>query len=208
LHLRNANDALTTFNTDVAQQAGDQAYQDALARFSTEVTAATNDLASAVHDPTYQALAAQLNILRDRGRHDLRAALPSLTWALRVTVTGFLGALGEAIPKIGQTAIAGTAGKDNYVWTLTVQGSGFAPGAILLLDGQPTGVTLSVTATIFVARASSAAVQAGSHRIGVGNPDGTAVNGDTVTFSQPDDHGGRGGSVDGGGHGSNGGSGG
>jgi hypothetical protein len=208
LHLRNADDALTTFNSDVAQRAGDQAYQGALARFSTEVAAASSELATATNAPAYQTLAAQLSALRDRGRHDLRAALPSLTWALRATVTETLGAIGDAIPNLGQTAIAGTAGKDNYVWTLTVHGSGFAPGAVLLIDGQPTGATLSVSATALVAQVSNAQVRAGSHRIGVGNADGTAVNGDTVTFSQPDDHGGRGGSGDGGGSGSSGGSGG
>jgi hypothetical protein len=199
LHLRNANDALTTFNTDVAQRAGDQAYQGALTRFSTEVAAASSELATAINDPAYQTLTAQLNALRDRGRHDLRAALPSLTWALRETVTVTLGVLGDAVPKIGQTAIVGTTGKDSYVWTLTVHGSGFAPGAVLLIDGQPTGTTLSVSATTFVAQVSNAQVRAGAHRIGVGNPDGTAVNGDTVAFSQPDDHGGGHGGSGGGG---------
>jgi len=204
-HLRSADVALTAFNTAIAQHSGDQAYQNALTRFSTEVAAAASDLATAPAGQAYETLAAQLSALRDRGRHDLRAALPILTWPMRATVTGILGALNDTIPKIAHTGIAGASSKDAYVWTLTVQGAGFSPGAVLLVDDQPTGATLSVSATTLVAQVSSAVIRDGSHQIGVGNPDGTAVNGDFVTFSQPDDHGGHGGSGGGAGPSSSGG---
>jgi hypothetical protein len=197
-HLQQAQDALAMFNQAVNQRLGDQAYQAALAHFVDEEAKASDDLARLPQDATRTALSAQLTALREHGRHDLRAALPVVGWAVRAAVTSVLDQLGDTVLKIGQTAVAGAAGHDRYVWTITVQGSGFTPGAVLLVDNQPIGVTLSVTATTLVAQVSSAAIQDGSHYVSVGNPDGTVAGGGAVTLTQPDDHGGHGGGSGGG----------
>jgi hypothetical protein len=192
-HLQQAQDALATFNQAVNQRLGDQAYQAALAYFADEEAKASADLAKLPQDATRTALSAQLTALRERGRHDLRAALVALSWATRALVTSVLDKLGDTIPKVGTTAVAGAAGHDSYVWTITVHGSGFAPGAVLLVDNQPAGATLSVSATTLVAQISSAATRNGTHQVSVGNPDGTVADGGAITLTQPDDHGGHGG---------------
>jgi hypothetical protein len=192
-HLQQAQDALAAFNQAVNQRLGDEAYQAALSHFADEEAKASADLARLPQGATRMALSAQLAALREHGRHDLRAALPILNWAIRAVVTSILDKLGDMVLKIGQTAVAGAAGHDSYVWTITVQGSGFAPGAVLLVDNQPIGVTVSVSATTLVAQVSSGTIKGGSHHVSVGNPDGTVADGGAVTLTQPDDHGGHGG---------------
>jgi hypothetical protein len=206
--LQQAQSALTLFNQSVSQRLGDQAYQSALARFAEAEAKVGADLAGLPANATRTALAAQLTALRERGRHDLRAALPVLSWSVRALVTSVLDQLGDTVPKIGQTTLVGAAGHDNYVWTITIQGSGFAPGAILLVDNQPAGMTVSVSATILVAQVSSAATKDGTYHVSVGNPDGTVAGGGVITLTKPDDHGGRGGGSGSGSGGSGSGSGG
>jgi hypothetical protein len=192
-HLQQAQDALVSFNQAVKEQLGDQAYQAALTHFADEEATASADLSTLPADSNRTTLATQLAALRERGRHDLRAALPILGWSIRALVTSLLAKLGDTIPMVGQTAILGAAGHDSYVWTITVNGSGFAAGAILLIDNQPAGATLSVSATQVVAQVSSASLRAGSHHVSIGNPDGTVADGGVVSLTQPDDHGGHGG---------------
>jgi hypothetical protein len=192
-HLQQAQDALAVFNQAVNQRLGDQAYQAALARFADEEAKASADLSRLPADATRTALSVQLTALRERGRHDLRAALHVLSWPARALVTNTLDKFGDTVPKIAQTAIAGAAGHDSYVWTITIRGSGFAPGAVLLVDNQPTGVTISVSATTLVAQVSSATTKDGMYHMSVGNADGTVADGGVITLTRPDDHGGHGG---------------
>jgi hypothetical protein len=197
-HLQQAQDALSAFNQAVNQRLGDKAYQAALAQFADEEAKASAGLARLPQDATRTALSAQLTALREQGRHDLHAALPILNWAVRAAVTNALDQLGDTVVKIGQTAVAGAAGHDSYVWTITVQGSGFAPGAVLLVDNQPSGVTILVSSTTLVAQISNAVIKDGSYHVSIGNPDGTVADGGAVTLTQPDDHGGHGGGSGGG----------
>jgi hypothetical protein len=206
--LQQAQSARTLFNQSVSQRLGDQAYQSALARFAEAEAKAGADLAGLPANATRTALAAQLTALRERGRHDLRAALPVLSWSVRALVTSVLDQLGDTVPKIGQTTLVGAAGHDSYVWTITVHGSGFAPEAILLVDNQPAGMTVSVSAKTLVAQVSSAATKDGTYHVSVGNPDGTVAGGGVITLTKPDDHGGRGGGSGSGSGGSGSGSGG
>jgi hypothetical protein len=206
-HLQQAQDALVEFNQAVKQQLGDQAYQAALAHFADEETKASADISTLPADTVRTTLAAQLTALRERGRKNLRAALPILSWSVRVLVTSVLDKLGDTVPKIGQTAILGAVGHDSYVWTITVSGSGFASGAMLLIDNQPVGVTMKVSTTQVVAQVSSASLADGAHHVSVGNPDGTVADGGVITLTRPDDHGGRGGGSGSGSGGSGGGGG-
>jgi hypothetical protein len=206
-HLQQAQDALTEFNQAVKQQLGDQAYQAALAHFADEETKASADLLTLPADTTRTTLAARLTALRERGRHDLRAALPILGWSVRALVTSVLDTLGDTVPKIGQTAVLGAVGHDSYVWTITVSGSGFASGATLLIDNQPAGATIKVSETQVVAQVSSASLRDGSYHVSVGNPDGTVADGGVISLTQPDDHGGHSGGLGSGSGGSAGGGG-
>jgi hypothetical protein len=78
--LQQAQDALAVFNQAVNQRLGDQAYQSTLTRFVDEETKASADLSALLPGETPTTLSAQLTALRERGRHDLRAALPVLSW--------------------------------------------------------------------------------------------------------------------------------
>ncbi len=193
LHLRYAQDALAAFDTAVGSRSGEQAYRDALATFADEERAASAELAGVPSGAERDALVAQLGMLRDRWRHDLRAALPSsaLSWSVRADATQILGQLGDTVPAVAHASIAGSSHDGAYTWTITIQGSGFAPGAVLLVDGQSTGTIVSHSATMIVAQVAGSALRDGSYSVGVGNPDGTtALVANVATNRSGDDHGG------------------
>jgi hypothetical protein len=205
LHLQDAQDALAAFDAAVASTSGEQAYRDALATFADEERAASAELANVPSGAERDALATQLGELRERGRHDLHTALPSpvLSWSVRAEATQVLGQLGDAVPAVAHASIAGVSQHGTYTWTITVEGSGFTPSAVVLIDGRPTGTIVSRSATTMVAQVAGNALRDGAHSVGVGNLDGTAALVANVTTNRSgDDHGG-----DGGGHGGDGGGG-
>jgi hypothetical protein len=206
LHLTYAQNALTALNAAVAQHDTGTAYDDALATFRDEMGAAATDLDSVPAGSDHDALAAQLTQVRGQGRADLRTALAVLPWLQRVTTTTVLAALGDTVPRVTQVDMV-YSGHGQHLWQITVAGSGFQQGAVLLVNGQPAGTVTSVTATTLVAQMSGddSAPLPGS--VGVANPDNTAAltsaissheqeGGGTPTPQQTpggDDHGGHGG---------------
>lgn len=195
LHLQYAQEALGGFDTAVAQHANSQADRDALATFEQESQAAADGIASLPASDTRTALAAQLATLRGRAEQELLAALPKLDWSLRADVTVAIGQLGVSVPHVTQAAISGTSHDGNYLWTVTVTGSGFAPDAVLLIDGRPIGTVISRSTTSLVVQINGNQLSDGTYTVGVGNPDGTASIVTGITSSRAaDDHGGSGGS--------------
>lgn len=212
LHVQYAQEALNAFDAAVAQHASDQADRDALTTFEQEMQAAADGIAGLPAGNSRTALTAQLASLHTRGEQDLLAALPKLDWALRAEVTVAIGQLGVSVPHVNQASIAGANHNGNYVWTVTVTGSGFAPGAVLLIDGRPVGTAVSHSSTQLVVQVDSNQLSDGVHTVGVGNPDGTvSIVSGINSHRVPDDHGGSsgsGGSSSGSGHDGSGGSGG
>jgi len=192
LHLQYARDALAAFNAAIAHQSGASAYRDALAALADEERTARADLEDVPAGAERDALAAQLAGVRDDGRRDLLLALPPLDWATRAEITIVLGQLGGSAPRIARAAAAGASHDGNYTWTITVEGSGFAPGAVALINGQPMGTVISRSATTLVAQIPGGDLRDGTISVGVGNPDGTAAIVANVAASHQDDHGGRG----------------
>jgi hypothetical protein len=184
LHLQYAQSALRALDTAVAQHAGDQAYLDAVGAFVAEEGAAELAVGGVSDGATHDALVAHLFALRSAARRDLRAALPSLDWASRLATTLALAQVGERVPLITQVSLDQVSLDGDQVWECTVTGSGFHSGAVLLVDGQPSGTTISTTSTTLVASVELDSDNALPHRIGVGNPDGTAVQTAHISIQQ------------------------
>jgi hypothetical protein len=86
------------------------------------------------------------------------------------------------------TKVAGVraSSQTGYVWTVTITGSGFQNGAILLLRQRPAGQVVSVTPTRLVAQLIIGDDSL-PHDIGVGNPDNTAATTSQVADEHEDD---------------------
>jgi hypothetical protein len=204
LHIQYAREALDAFDAAVAQHAGEPAVRDALATFAQEARAAETSLAALPDTDGRDMLSLQFAALRDRGQQHLHTALPELDWLLREDVTAELDRLGASVLHIAHASIAGASHDGRYLWIVTITGSGFAPDALVLVDGRPMGTIASWSPTVLVAQIPGDQLSGGAHTIGVGNPDDTAsIVTSIVTRAAPDDHGGSGGS--GGGDGSHGG---
>lgn len=192
LHLRYAQDALSACDLAVADRSGDETYTIALTTFTEEERTASDSVASLPQGAERVDLSAQLGSLRDQARHDLHAALPILDWPARANTTLVLGQVGDSVPHITETAVNGTATDGIYVWTITIHGTGFVSGAVLLVDDQPRGKVVSLSPTMLVAQLAGDQLSNGSHTFGVGNPDGTATLVTQVTSTAgQDDHGGH-----------------
>jgi hypothetical protein len=175
LHLQYATDALDALDAAVAQHDA-IAYREALGRFTDELGQATAALAQVPSGADHDSLSASLDALRTRAQSDLRLALPSLSWSLRIATTSALGGAGETVLTVTRVSGVRSGSYGTRLWTLTISGSGFQNGAVLLVDGRPTGHVITITPTRIVAQlAGGGQEDAITHRIGVGNPDGTAA---------------------------------
>jgi hypothetical protein len=188
LHIQYATDALDALDAAVAQHAATGVYAEALGRFSDEFGQATAALALVPAGSDHDALAASLDDLRVRGRSDLRAALPLLSWPARITTTSVLGGLGESVVKVTQVKGVRLSSLSGPVWIVTITGEGLQRGAILLVRQRPAGQVVSVASTQLVARLSAGRDDSLPHDIGVGNPDNTAATTAQVASEHEDDH--------------------
>jgi hypothetical protein len=175
LHLQYATDALDALDAAVAQRDA-TAYSEALGRFTDELRKASDTLAHVPSGADHDSLSASLDALRTRGRNDLRAALPSLSWSARITTTSALGEVGESVLAVTRVSAVRSGPYGARLWTLTITGLGFQSGAVLLVNGRPAGHVVTLTPTQIVAQLASGEQADGLTRsFGVGNPDGTAA---------------------------------
>ncbi len=175
LHLNYASEALAQLNSAVAQQSGDPAYTGALTTFLTEQQAATDGLAQLPSGHERDALTRQLADLRAKARADLHAALHALSWTDRLTTTQALGELGEPILSVQDATITHLNGQNVHLVQLVVSGSGFAPGAVVIIDGRQAGTTTSASATQLVVQIDTTTTHLPLRAVGVSNPDGAAA---------------------------------
>lgn len=181
LHLDNAESALQALDTAAAQREHGARLTDALDTFVAEHTAAATALAEVTDGVAHAKLAAALDGQRARATTDLRAALATQDWPLRLRLTQALSALGAVVPVVRQVTLSeahdpADSRGDGRLTTVTITGDGFQPGARLLLRGAPVGATISVSGDTLIAQVRAAAQALASQGpIGVGNPDGTAA---------------------------------
>jgi hypothetical protein len=188
LHLRYAVDALAAMNASLTRQAGDNAYRDALSSFQDEMRAAAAAVSQVPDDATRSDLETQLANVRAQARDQLRSALTVLDWPTRVQTTSVLAQVGGDVPRIAQVAIAPMSQRDAQVWQYTVTGSGFQPGAVIVVDGRQVGVTITVTPTTLIANVHEDDNEAAPHHVGVSNPDGSAAETTTLHSQEGNNH--------------------
>jgi hypothetical protein len=181
LHLDNAQAALQAFERAAARHEHGAELTDALDSFLAEHAAAGASLSGVTDSTAHVKLAAALDQQRAHATNDLRTAIISQDWPLRLKLTQALGALGVVAPVVGQVTLSETRDPSDSkgvgrITTVTITGAGFQPGAQLLLRGTPTGTTIFVSGNTFIAQVRAAAQAVASQgSIGVSNPDGTAA---------------------------------
>ncbi|HEY1390726.1 MAG TPA: hypothetical protein VGF38_19480 [Ktedonobacterales bacterium] len=188
LHISNAQDALFALNAAVTNHQTGAAYDDALATFRDEAHAAATSLDNVPAGGEHDTLAAQLDQLHTQGIADLHTALPVLSWPQRIETTGVLAEIGDQVLAVTQADMIYSE-HGQHLWTITISGSGFQPGAVLLMNGQPVTATttITVTPTKLVAQISGDDDAPRPSSIGVGNPDNTAAVTTNITSHEAND---------------------
>lgn len=184
-----ANNALTALTAVVTQHGGDAAYAQALASLRTDEATAANTLNSLTPSDRAQLLP-QLQDLQARERSALHGALAQVGWDNRLATTQALGDLGETIPQITSAVATQVTTDGGSFWRVELRGSGFAPGAALVINGQRVDVVSDGSATTLSATIEASAIGGQPITLGVVNPDGgaaqtTQVNAQTGTGDQP-----------------------
>lgn len=143
----------------------------ALSEYQADYQSAS-DAVAAINAPSQRAeLEAALTATRTQAIADLRGALIHMDWPDRLAATAALSAFGEETPVITQVTYTNSAGG----LAIHISGARFAPGAKLYLDGRPAGRVDTVTSSEIEASLPGAAALAPDAKVGVGEPDGTAV---------------------------------
>jgi IPT/TIG domain len=186
LHIGYAHDALAALDDAVLQRQFGASYDDALATFGDEASAAITGLGDVPAGATRDALAAQVAQVEAEGRADLHAALAALPWAERVSTTATLAAIGDNVLQVAQAEMV-YAGHGQHLWQVTITGAGFQQGARLLANGQPAGTVLSVTPTTLVAQLPGDDSGPLPVTLGVANPDDTAALTTRIDSHEQDD---------------------
>jgi hypothetical protein len=174
LHLAYAEEALTALDAATAHQKTAASYDDALATFGYEMRAAATDLGNVGAGADRNSLSARLDQLRAQGRTDLRGALASLSWPDRVMTTTVLAGIGDNVLSVTRASMV-YSDDEEHLWRITVTGSGFAPDAVLLVNGQSFGTVISVTPTTLVVQVSGDESSPLPSSIVVADPDDTAA---------------------------------
>ncbi|HEY7781383.1 MAG TPA: hypothetical protein VIC85_14335 [Ktedonobacterales bacterium] len=171
LHLEYAHEWLAVVRDAATSHLGDPTYRDAVQAVRDEDTATAREIAAMGAGTERTALAADLANLRADERTTLRAALPAVGWPDRVLTTTALGQLGISVPSVASATLA----SHGQSWRVTLTGTGFAPGAVLLVDGQPAGQIISVLGDQLEADVPATADSGVPGSLGIGNPDYTAA---------------------------------
>lgn len=183
LHLSYASDALSAANA-AAHTGDDATFGDALATLRSELSAATTELSSIPPGFDHDILAAQLTSLRSRAVTGLRTDLPPLNWTERFATTDALAEFGAGVPRVTSATAQRTQNPSMHTWHVVITGTGFTPGAQLLVDGQPVGTVVSVSDTTLIADYTASDGQPPAS-LGVANPDDTAAQTSRVAIVPP-----------------------
>lgn len=154
-----------------ARQRDDSTYLAALRALRDDDAAAASEISRLPLSGDRTTLEAKLATLRADERATLREALPSISWSARVITTRALGDLGVSVPRVTSATVVA----EGDGWRVTLAGTGFESGAVLLLNGQPAGAVIAVSDSRLVATLPSESLPSGPGTLGVGNPDGTAA---------------------------------
>lgn len=176
---------------DLKAEVNDGYSDDDIRQALTMVATQTRDSQSAAAALPAGAERAAVEQSLDETLRSERAALYQLLapvdWSLRVAFTQQLGVLGAPVPTLAQVTV--NHGSNNTL-TLTLTGTNFAPGAIVVINGRPRGVVSQNTSTELVAQINASDWPGGTYTVGVLNPDSTAAQ---LALRNDDQHDGSGG---------------
>jgi hypothetical protein len=171
--LQFARDRLKTLS-DTADPAHTVAYSQALADLDQQLqkaTAAINGLSTGMQR---KQLASDLASLQSDAIHILRGLLPRLTLSERLATTGELARLGDHVPRLINGMLILPPHPHGRA-TISLSGNDLQPGAQLLVDGKPSGMTGSLQNGQLVFVVVNWKGEQHLQSLGLINPDGTAV---------------------------------
>ena len=201
LHMQYARDQLGTLGafTDPSQAAS---YQQTLANFAQQVTAAAQEINTLPAGPDQNRLTQELTTLHTEARQTLRTLLRKLAVPERVLTTEELGQLGDTVPSLTQAQVTLPA-QPSGLARVSITGSNLQPDAQLLVNGQPIAAsgTMQNGSYLF-----TVTWQGNVHprSIGILNPDGTAAQTTQVSTTGGGNGGNGNGNDNGNGNGGNG----
>lgn len=182
-HLQFARQWLAALRDAAAQQRGDSTYSDALAALRDEDAAAAQEITQIPRGTQRGALEVDLAALRADERTALHAALLTVGWPDRIATTTALDELGVAVPHV--TGATLTSGGDGH-WHVTLTGSGFESGAVLLVNGHSAGSVTATSAGQLTAELLLDDFAQTPASLGIGNPDGMSATTENVQMLNPE----------------------
>lgn len=186
LQLGYARDSLTALEHAIND--GDHsAYLAALSSFESVYKDARNAVADVSAPDQRAPIQDALDSLRTQASTVLYQALDGMNLADRLATTSTLGLLGNNVPQITLVTFARSSGSpasgDGLM--INIHGSGFVSGAIVLINGRPSGEVRKVASDeIQVVIAGVAALDTGT-TVGVENPDGTVATAAVSAHGKP-----------------------
>jgi hypothetical protein len=184
LDLQFARDRLTTL-ADLADPAHSMAYSQALAELDQHVQTATAAINGLPPGTQRKHLVSELASLHSDAIHLLRSLLPRLTLSERLATTGELAQLGDHVPRLTSGILILPPQPPGRV-SISLAGSDLQPGAQLLVDGTPTGVTGLVQNSHLIFVVANWKGEQRPQSLGLLDPDGTAAQTTAITLKTTD----------------------
>ena len=182
LNLQVARDHLHTL-ASLATPTHAQNYRQALVDLDQHINTATQAIHALPPGPGQQHLVSELATLKADARHTLRSFLSQLALAERLATTAELRRLGDSVSILKSVEIELPAHPNGQA-TISIAGTDIQAGAQLLVDGRLVEVSGSLQNGIYVFVVNWRGDQH-PQRIGVLNPDGTAVQTSAITPKKP-----------------------
>jgi len=166
------HNTLADLNTVVSNRRSDDAIRVALNAIADDTRSAREAVAALPAGTDRDTAQQNLQNALNEEDQTLRNLLTQVDWPIKVAFTQQLGALGDPVPTVTHVT---TALQSNGTLLITLTGTHFAPGARLVIDGQPAGTVTANTPGQLTAVLSNPARLFDRHGIGILNPDGTAA---------------------------------
>lgn len=170
--------SLSDLKTVVNDGRGDDAIQQALNALADWTSTSQQEVATLDTSSEIPAIEQKLAQGIADEKQTLHFLLNQVDWSMKLAFSHQLGVLGEQVPTVA-TASIHILNSGNALVTLT--GTNFSPQAQFIVDGKPMGSVSQRSAYSLVALISNAERLAGTHTVGILNPDKTAAQ-TTVTF--------------------------
>ncbi len=173
LQINQLQSALVDLNTVVKEGRDDDSIRLALNTVAAETSDSQEAVAALPADSTRGKAQQALTSALAEEEQILQQLLNRVDWPMQLDLTQQLGSLGEPVPTVSNAVVHL---QSNGMLLITVTGSGFAPQAQLLIDGQQIGIVKQITPTQLIDYSNNIAwFKGGSYAIGVRNADGTAA---------------------------------